>query len=237
MIYCKEDSELNKIANEAKAELKKYAYGIPKHRIDENGITYIITDKQEYALKVFGDHNLMNLNGAQLVCEQLGISKHDFYTSISSFKGASNRLELIGENSNTKVFKDFAHSPSKLKATTSAMKRQFTKRKLVACMELHTFSSLSAEFLSHYNGAMNEADIAIVYYNPHTLEHKKLPAISPEQVSEGFGNKDLMVFTESVKLQEYLIGLEYSDKNLLIMTSGNLDGVDLSEFASKIISK
>ncbi len=237
LIYCKEDSELNKIAKDARAGLKQFPYGIPEHRIDKNGITYIITDKQEYALKVFGDHNLMNLNGAQLVCEQIGISKHDFYTSISSFKGASNRLELIGENDNTKVFKDFAHSPSKLKATTSAMKRQFTKRKLIACMELHTFSSLSAEFLSHYDGAMNEADIAIVYYNPHTLEHKKLPAISPKQVSDGFGNKDLLVFTESAKLQEYLLGIDYSDKNLLIMTSGNLDGVDLGEFAKNIVSK
>ncbi|RLD47508.1 MAG: peptidoglycan synthetase [Bacteroidetes bacterium] len=237
LIYCKEDDELNKIAKEAEPKLLKYPYGIPEHRIDDNGITHIKIDNIEYALKVFGDHNLMNLNGAQLVCQQIGINKHDFYKSISSFKGASNRLELIGENANTKVFKDFAHSPSKLMATTSAMKHQFKKRKLVACMELHTFSSLSADFLSHYKGAMDDADIAIVYFNPHTIAHKKLPEISVEQVKDGFANKKLLIFTESNKLQNYLKEIDYSDKNLLIMTSGNLDGVNLGEFAKEIIDK
>ncbi len=237
LIYCKEDDELNKIAKEAEPKLLKYPYGIPEHRIDDNGITHIKIDNIEYALKVFGDHNLMNLNGAQLVCQQIGINKHDFYKSISSFKGASNRLELIGENANTKVFKDFAHSPSKLMATTSAMKHQFKKRKLVACMELHTFSSLSADFLSHYKGAMDDADIAIVYFNPHTIAHKKLPEISVEQVKDGFDNKKLLIFTESNKLQNYLKEIDYSDKNLLIMTSGNLDGVNLGEFAKEIIDK
>ncbi len=237
LIYCNNDKDLNNITKDTKSKVSQFPYGIPEHRIDENGISYIITPEKEYSLGVFGDHNLMNLNGAQLICQQIGISKDQFYTAISSFSGASNRLELIGENSNTKVFKDFAHSPSKLKATTSAMKRQFTKRKLVACMELHTFSSLSAEFLSHYNGAMNEADIAIVYFNPHTIAHKKLPEISVQQVKDGFANPNLLVFTESEKLQKYLLEIEYSDKNLLIMTSGNLDGVHLSEFANKIISK
>ncbi len=237
LIYCKEDDELNKIASEADPKLLKYPYGIPEHRIDDNGITHIKIDNIEYALKVFGDHNLMNLSGAQLVCQQIGINKHDFYKSISSFKGASNRLELIGENANTKVFKDFAHSPSKLMATTSAMKHQFKRRKLVACMELHTFSSLSADFLSHYKGAMDDADIAIVYFNPHTIAHKKLPEISVEQVKDGFDNKKLLIFTESNKLQNYLKEINYSDKNLLIMTSGNLDGVNLGEFAKEIIDK
>ena len=235
LIYCNQDKELNTIAKNTNTDLKKLAYGIPKHRIDNNGITHINVEGKEYSLKVFGDHNLMNLNGAQLVCEQIGINKHEFYKSISSFKGASNRLELIAENDNTKVFKDFAHSPSKLMATTSAMKHQFTKRKLVACMELHTFSSLSTDFLSHYKNAMNEADIAIVYYSPHTLEHKKLPPISPQQVIDGFGNDNLLVFTESEKLQNFLLDIDYSDKNLLIMTSGNLDGVDLNEFAKRIL--
>ncbi len=236
LIYCNEDEDLNKIAKETKIELKKFPYGIPKHRIDNNGITHISINEKEYALKIFGNHNLMNLNGAQLVCQQIGISTEQFYTAISDFSGASNRLELIGENNNTKVFKDFAHSPSKLKATTSAMKKQFVNRKLVACMELHTFSSLSADFLSHYNGAMNEADIAIVYFNPHTIAHKKLPEISIEQVKSGFGNDNLIVFTESKELQKYLLNIDYSDKNLLIMTSGNLDGVNLSDFAEQIIN-
>jgi UDP-N-acetylmuramate: L-alanyl-gamma-D-glutamyl-meso-diaminopimelate ligase len=236
LVYCDEDIELQKLAEKTSPKLKKLPYNIPKHFIDSKGITHIKDGELDIALKVFGDHNLMNLTGARLVCEQVGISKVDFYNAISDFKGASNRLELVAENSNTKVFKDFAHSPSKLKATTNAVKQQFKNKKLIACMELHTFSSLNAEFLSHYAGAMDTSDVAIVYFNPHTIEHKKLPPISVEQVKEGFARKDLIVFTESVKLQEYLKSLDYIDKNLLIMTSGNLDGVNLKEFGEEIVS-
>jgi len=236
LIYCKEDNELDKLAKNTAIDLPKIAYGIPKNYIDNNGITHITEDGDDNALKIFGDHNLMNLNGARLVCEQIGISKDDFYDAIKSFNGASNRLELIAENNNTKVFKDFAHSPSKLTATTNAVKQQFKNKKLVACMELHTFSSLSSEFLSHYAGAMDLADTAIVYFSKHAIEHKKLEMISPEQVKEGFAREDLLVFTESNELQNYLKSIDYSDKNLLIMTSGNLDGVDLKAFGEDICS-
>jgi len=236
LIYCKEDDELVKLAQNTAVNLPKLPYGIPKNFIDENGITHITEDDDNNALKIFGNHNLMNLNGARLVCEQIGISKEKFYEAIMSFNGASNRLELIAENNNTKVFKDFAHSPSKLTATTNAVKQQFKNKKLVACMELHTFSSLSSDFLSHYAGAMDLADTAIVYFSKHAIEHKKLEMISPEQVKEGFAREDLLVFTESNELQKYLKAIDYSDKNLLIMTSGNLDGVDLKAFGEEICS-
>ncbi len=235
LVYCDNDIELRNIVKDTAPELKKLPYNIPEHYIDNVGITHIIDNNMDIPLKIFGNHNLMNLTGAGLVCQQIGISKEDFYKSIQSFTGASNRLELIAENKSTKVFKDFAHSPSKLKATTNAVKYQFKNRKLVACMELHTFSSLKAEFLSHYANAMDSADIAIVYFNPHTIEHKKLPPISIEQVKEGFARNDLIVFTESSHLQEYLKKLDYSNKNLLIMTSGNLDGVDLKKFGQEIV--
>lgn len=235
LVYCADDNELNNLAQNTSPELKKLPYSIPEHFIDDNGITHIQDNGRDIPLKIFGDHNLMNLTGARLVCEQIGISKEDFFSSIQSFKGASNRLELVAENNSTKVFKDFAHSPSKLKATTNAVKSQFKSKELVACMELHTFSSLNAEFLSHYANAMDTADIAIVYFNPHTLEHKKLPPISVEQVKEGFARKDLIVFTESILLQNYLKELDFSNKNLLIMTSGNLDGVDLRKFGEEIV--
>jgi UDP-N-acetylmuramate: L-alanyl-gamma-D-glutamyl-meso-diaminopimelate ligase len=236
LVYCNTDQELVKLTKKTSPKLRKFEYGIPKHRIDENGISHIIENNENIPLKIFGDHNLMNLNGARLVCEQIGISRDDFYEAIRTFKGASNRLELIAENNNTKVFKDFAHSPSKLKATTNAVKMQFKNKKLVACMELHTFSSLSSEFLSHYNGAMDLADTAIVYFSKHAIEHKKLKMISTDEVKAGFNNKDLLVFTESEELQNYLKSLDYSDKNLLIMTSGNLDGVDLKAFGEEICS-
>ena len=237
LIYCKEDNELVKLANTTAIELKKIGYSIPMHIIDDQGTTRIIDGKVEVPLKVFGEHNLMNLNAAQLACEQIGIHKIDFYDAIASFKGASNRLELIAENDTTKVYKDFAHSPSKLKATTAAVKAQYKNSELVAVMELHTFSSLSAEFLSHYAGAMNTADQAIVYFNPHTIAHKKLAAISIDQVKAGFARADLLVFTESTLLQSHLLSIDFTNRNLLIMTSGNLDGVNLKGFGEKICNQ
>jgi len=173
LVYCEDDIEVKKIGENTKSSIKAFSYSIPEHQI-ENGISSIIDNDKKYPLTVFGNHNLMNINGARLVCNQIGISNDSFYTAIQSFKGASNRLEIVDRNNNTTVFKDFAHSPSKLKATTKAVKEQFENKELVACMELHTFSSLNQEFLQLYKGAMDTADTAIVYFNPHTIEHKNL---------------------------------------------------------------
>ena len=205
------------------------------YSIDDKGTTSIKTTFGDYKLKVFGEHNLSNINGAKQVCNQLGISDKDFFEAIISFPGASNRLELVEENNETKIFKDFAHSPSKLKATTKAVKQQFKNHKLVAAMELHTFSSLNSEFLNQYAGAMDSPDIALVYYNPHTIEHKMLKAISKEDVKNAFKRDDLLVFTDSVELKTYLLNIDYSDKNLLLMSSGNFDGINLKEFAENIL--
>lgn len=235
LVYCELDEHLAKLVPNTAPKLKKIPYAIPPYDIDKYGQTHILDDQQKIAIKVFGEHNLMNINGARLICNELGINKSDFYAAISSFKGASNRLELIAENNNTKVYKDFAHSPSKLKATTTAVKHQFKNKKLVACMELHTFSSLNADFLGQYAGAMDAADIAIVYFSKHAIEHKKLKIIKPEDVKQGFAREDLLVFTDSQELQDHLKSLNYANKNLLIMTSGNLDGVNLKTFAQEII--
>ena len=137
-------------------------------------------------MQIFGDHNLQNISGAQLVCRQLGLTDEQFYAAIAEFKGASRRLEVLAETENCVVFNDFAHSPSKLKATTEAVKTQFPERKLVACLELHTFSSLKKEFLPQYKNSMDAADLAIVYFNPHTIAHKKLEPITEQQVAEAF---------------------------------------------------
>jgi UDP-N-acetylmuramate: L-alanyl-gamma-D-glutamyl-meso-diaminopimelate ligase len=236
LVYCTLDKHLQKLVPETAPGLRKRPYAIPDYEIDAHGQTHLITNEGKIGLKIFGEHNLMNLNGARLVCNELGISDPDFYSAISSFKGASNRLELIAENENTKVYKDFAHSPSKLKATTNAVKQQFKNKKLVACMELHTFSSLNAKFLKQYAGAMDLADTAIVFFSKHAIEHKKLQMISPDEVRKGFAREDLLVFTDSQELQDFLLSLDYRDKNLLIMTSGNLDGVDLKAFAERIVN-
>jgi UDP-N-acetylmuramate: L-alanyl-gamma-D-glutamyl-meso-diaminopimelate ligase len=233
LIYCIDDEEVHQIAEEANPKLKKFPYSVPSHHI-EDGKTYLLTDVGQVPLKVFGRHNITNVNGARLVCRALGLTNAKFYEAITSFKGAANRLETISVNGKVAVFKDFAHSPSKLRATVQAVKEQYPDRKLTACMELHTFSSLSAEFLDQYAGAMDAADDAFVYFNPKTIKHKKLAPIDKKDVKKAFGKKDLEVFTESEELRKHLLSLKWRKRNLLMMSSGNFDGIDLPKLAKKI---
>ncbi len=234
LIYPDNDPEIVKVAREAPEHLKKICYSLPSYRI-EDGHTFVHVDGQEFKLQVFGKHNLLNINAACNVCNELGISTKDFFEAIQSFAGAANRLEKIAEQDSRTVFKDFAHSPSKLEATLKAVREQYAERKLIACMELHTFSSLSKGFLSHYKNCMKAADVAVAYYNPHALEHKKLPAISDDDVREGFDQDNLHVFHDSDQMQAF-VREHFGDKSvLLLMSSGNFNGMDLKEFAQEII--
>jgi len=234
LIYCEEDLALKKLAHEnSNKHIKQIGYGIPKHRVT-NGETSIEFNHDYFPLEIFGDHNLMNLNAARLACNSIGINDEKFYRAISSFKGAAKRLELVKKINDFAMYKDFAHSPSKLKATVLAVKQQFPNRKLIACMELHTFSSLTEEFLKEYNGAMNDADEAIVYFNLHTIEHKKLKPITEEQVRNAFARKDIKTYTESHKLTEYLLSKKWSNSNLLMMSSGNFDGIDFNKLGEEL---
>lgn len=235
LIYCNEDAELKKVAGKSGQlnNITKTPYSIPKHRI-ENGTTILEDKNHDIPLLVFGNHNLMNLEGARLVCNELGLSNEQFYEAIQSFKGAAKRLELVSKTNNFAFYKDFAHSPSKLKATTQAVKQQFVNREILACMELHTFSSLNETFLAEYNGAMNDADEAIVYFNPHTIEHKKLKPITEEQVLNYFNRKDLKVFTNSTTLTDYLKSKSLKDHVLLMMSSGNFDGIDFKQLSTEL---
>jgi UDP-N-acetylmuramate: L-alanyl-gamma-D-glutamyl-meso-diaminopimelate ligase len=223
LIYCSADKELCKLAEE-KTKCKLIPYSTPTHDIN-NGITSI----EETELLIFGNHNLQNLNAAKLVCKELGVLDIDFYKQISSFKGASNRLELVKKTETASIYKDFANSPSKLKATSSAMKKQFKNRKLVACIELYTFSSLNEEFLQQYVGSMDEPDTAIVYFSPEAIAHKKLEPITKAQVLTAFGREDLLVFTNSKELEKYLKALDWKNQNLLMMSSGTFDGMEFGK--------
>jgi UDP-N-acetylmuramate: L-alanyl-gamma-D-glutamyl-meso-diaminopimelate ligase len=225
LMYCEADNELKSLVESTEAPIGKTAYGVPDHTI-ENGITYLVTGNKKIPLKIFGDHNLMNLEGARLVCQKLGISNELFYEAIQSFTGAAKRLEQVKITEDFAFYKDFAHSPSKLKATIEAMKQQYPARHLTACMELHTFSSLNENFLKEYKDCMKNADDAVVYFNPHTIEHKKLKPITIEQVKQAFGDHKLKVFTQSKQVTDYLKAINWKNKNLLMMTSGNFDGVD-----------
>jgi UDP-N-acetylmuramate: L-alanyl-gamma-D-glutamyl-meso-diaminopimelate ligase len=241
LVYCELDPEVKKVCESARSDIKKLPYGIPKHEI-ENGTSFLDLPAAlshfkdgKVPLQIFGDHNLMNLNGARLVCNQIGVDDNQFYLAIQSFTGASKRLELVNKNAKTAVYKDFAHSPSKLKATTQAVKKQFPERKLIACMELHTFSSLNENFLKEYEGSMILADEAIVYFNPHTIEHKKLKPITEEQVRIAFGGNNIRVCTNSKELLDSLLKMNFENKNLLMMSSGNFDGIDFKELGDQVI--
>lgn len=235
LIYCSEDENVVRVSDFANAGVVKRPYGSPDYFI-KDGITLINFEDRQIPLKVFGHHNMLNLEGARLVCEAMGISGGAFYSAISSFAGASKRLELVSKSRSCSVFKDFAHSPSKLKATIDAVKEQFPERKLIACMELHTFSSLSVSFLEEYRGSMENADIAVIFYSRHALELKRLPFFTTEDVGEAFERNDIQVFNESNKLSEYLTSIEWENANLLMMSSGNFDGIDLNELSEKILT-
>ena len=236
LIYCKEDEEVNRVATESTTAARKIAYGIPKHAI-VNGVTLLEIEDQKIPLQIFGNHNLMNLEGARKVCELLGIDAAQFYNAIQSFKGAARRLELLSKNENLAVFKDFAHSPSKLMATTAAVRQQFPQRKLIACMELHTFSSLNENFLDEYKGTLELADKAIVYYNPQTIAHKKLPPISEERVQRAFDKSGLTIYTDSSKLQSDLLAMNTQNSAVLLMSSGTFDGLSLENLAAELVKR
>ncbi len=233
LIYCQEDEELRKLGDRITSTTRK-PYGVHPYYI-RDGVTYLKHGEKSYPLQIFGKHNLMNINAARLACNALGLTDEQFYEAIVSFKGASKRLELVAKTDECAVYKDFAHSPSKLKATIDAVREQYPGRKLVACMELHTFSSLTEEFLQQYAHAMDEADVAMVYYSPAAVHHKKLPPIHPEMIYKAFQRDDLHVFNDSEKLQNALLTTDWHKSVLLLMSSGNFDGINLNQFGEKIV--
>lgn len=235
LIYCANDENVKAIGENCRADIESIPYNVPNFVV-EDGVTKLLVGETKVPLQIFGTHNLLNLMGAMNVCHYLGVADEVFYNAITSFKGASKRLELVKKNNCTAVYKDFAHAPSKLRATISAMKEQYPTRKLVACMELHTFSSLTAAFLSQYAGSMDVADEAVVYFNPHAIEHKKLPPLDSQRVQEAFENDSIKVYTDSNQLMTYIVDMDWSNANLLLMSSGNFDGVDFNDLANKIIN-
>jgi UDP-N-acetylmuramate: L-alanyl-gamma-D-glutamyl-meso-diaminopimelate ligase len=235
LIFCAEDPEVKKLADDDRSGTVKVPYGVPKHVI-RDGATVLLTAFGEVPLQVFGRHNLMNLEGARHVCHQLGISDRVFYNAISSFHGAAKRLEKLAESSSKVVFKDFAHSPSKLKATVDAVREQFPDRRITACMELHTYSSLSEGFLDQYDGCMAGADDAIVFYDPHAVQLKRLPPIPESRIHKAFGRSDLHVISDPVAVMGAVRTNSAGPGVLLMMSSGNFGGIDLQATAEAYIA-
>ena len=234
LIYCKEDKEVIRMVDMVKNSCTKIAYRTPAYEIIDD-VTFLHFNAKKIPLSIIGEHNLQNLMAAKEACLAIGIDETLFYEAIQSFEGANNRLTLVGKNTNTVVYKDFAHSPSKLKATVAAVKQQFINRKLIAVMELHTFSSLSKDFLHEYKQSMAAADIAIVYYSPEVVALKKLVSITEEDIRKGFEREDVLIFTKKAALQEYLLAQSWILQNLLLMSSGNFDGMNIQELANQIL--
>ncbi|GAB1415601.1 Mur ligase family protein [Paludibacter sp.] len=236
LIYFDGDEELNKIAEKLRRDIVPFSYNTPAYEV-VNGITYLISKSGKIPLKIFGEHNLQNLHAARIACKQIGVTEENFNNAIADFPGASNRLQKVYETDSAVAFKDFAHSPSKLQATVKAVRTQYPHKKLIACMELHTFSSLTDSFLPQYRDCMKEADIAFVYFNPEVIKHKGLKDINPNDVRNAFGGENIKVFTDSNLLQKELRSFEYKNTALLLMTSGNFSGVNLITFAKELLTK
>jgi UDP-N-acetylmuramate: L-alanyl-gamma-D-glutamyl-meso-diaminopimelate ligase len=228
LIYNGDDPEVKRVAEAAANPIRKIPYETPSYSV-RNGVTLLNTPEGPMPIEVFGAHNLNNLAGAKWVCQAMGVDEADFYEAIATFKGASKRLEKIAESPSAVAYKDFAHSPSKVSATTTAVRQQYPDRKLVACLELHTYSSLNPAFLKEYEGALDAADTAVVFYSPDAVKIKKLDEISHDQIARAFKRQDLVIFTNPDDFRNFLFSLDLKNSALLLMSSGNYGGLDFGE--------
>jgi UDP-N-acetylmuramate: L-alanyl-gamma-D-glutamyl-meso-diaminopimelate ligase len=228
LVYNEEDETVKKVAEETTNTIRRLPYQTPTYSV-ENGTTYLDTPEGPMPIEVFGAHNLNNLAGAKWICQSMGVDEADFYEAIASFKGASKRLEKIAEGKGKVAYKDFAHSPSKVSATTKAVKNQYPDRKLVACLELHTYSSLNAEFLKEYEGALDAADVAVVFYSPDAVKIKQLEEVTYDQIAQSFKRKDLIIYTNPIEFKDFLFATNLDNSALLLMSSGNYGGLDFEE--------
>ena len=235
LVYNEADSVLEKITNASQNTIRKESYNLPEHFIEE-GVTYLTTNEGDLPLEVFGEHNLSNIAGAKWICQLMGVDEADFLEAIAGFKGASKRLEKIGDNGSSFLFKDFAHAPSKVKATSEAVALQFNKQHKVFCLELHTYSSLNPEFIGQYKNALSAANEAVVFYDPEALKIKNRPPLSVSEIKAAFGSDDLLVYTKPDALHEFLYNHPWDNSVLLMMSSGNYGGIDWQVLKEKVLS-
>ena len=233
LVYNEEDETVKKVAEETTNTIRRIPYTTPSYTV-EDGTTLLDTPEGLMPIEVFGAHNLNNLAGAKWICQNMGVDEADFYEAIASFKGASKRLEKIAEGKGKVAYKDFAHSPSKVSATTKAVKAQYPNRKLVACLELHTYSSLNAEFLKEYEGALDAADVAVVFYSPDAVKIKQLEEVSYDQIAQSFKRTDLIIYTNPKEFKDFLFSYDLNNSALLLMSSGNYGGLNFDEVKSLI---
>lgn len=234
LVYCEEDSLATIIGNKQREDVNTMMYNTHPHRL-KNGQVFLKTPNGEVAIQIFGTHNMQNISGAYQVCKRIGITDQEFYEAIATFQGAAKRMQLLKKTDKSAIYKDFAHAPSKLEASVKALKEQHPDRKLIACLELHTFSSLSKKFLPQYQNTFTAADFPAIYYNPSVVEQKGLEPISEEDIRKGFEQPNLLVFTRADQLESFLRKQDFNNTNLLLMSSSTFGGMDLLNLADEII--
>lgn len=236
LIYCEQDPMALMIGKKERFDVQEISYKSHPHTSDTNGQFFLTNGKERYPIRIFGSHNFQNISAAKELVKKIGITPEQFFEAISSFKGAAGRLELVKDNTTVTVYKDFAHAPSKVKATVKAVKEIYPSRDLVACLELHTYSSLNKKFLPQYKDSMKAAQIPVVYFNPEKVSAKKLEPLSEAEIRSAFANPAIKVFDDAGKLESFLAGQPWKNKNLLLMSSGNFGGINIPALAEKIVS-
>ncbi|MCT4616200.1 MAG: Mur ligase family protein [Marinifilaceae bacterium] len=230
LIYFEEDKNILDIIESKRSDIDYIPYKAINHNKSDLETCLVDSENKHHSLKIFGKHNMENLSAVQNITNLLGIDESLFMQTISQFKGSAKRMQEIYSDKDTIVYRDFAHSPSKLKATVDAVYNQYQDRSIIAFMELHTFSSLTEDFIPHYKSSMLNADKAIVYFDKNTLKHKKLPDLDKSFVEECFGGTNLQVFDSKEELKSCLKELNYKNSCTLIMSSGNFSGIDFLKY-------
>ena len=233
LTYNAEDEDLAGLVEKSENTIRKIPYTTLQYQVDR-GQTYLETNEGPLPVEIFGKHNINNLSGAKWICQHMGVDEDDFYEAITSFSGASKRLELVAQSEDSIIYKDFAHSPSKVEATTRAVREQYPDKNLMTILELHTYSSLNTGFLDLYKDTLLASDTAVVFYSPEALKIKQLEPISPLQIGEAFNREDMVIFTEPDRLREYLHNIQFENTVMLFMSSGNYGGLDLEVFKDLI---
>jgi UDP-N-acetylmuramate: L-alanyl-gamma-D-glutamyl-meso-diaminopimelate ligase len=236
LVYCEQDSMAIMIGKKERGDAIEIGYKTHAHTSDNNGQVYLTDGKEKYPIKIFGSHNYQNISGAKEVLKRIGVTDEQFFKAIQTFQGAAGRLEVVKENDFTAIYKDFAHAPSKVKATVKAVKELHPSRDLFACVELHTYSSLNKKFLPQYKDSLKNAQIPVVYFNPEKVKAKKLDSLNVSDIKSAFGNEAINVFDNAENLQKFILEQNWKNKDLLMMSSGNFGGIDLSKISEKIIA-
>ncbi len=234
IFYDDTDDLVSIIGAKERPDVKQKPYEAHPYKVVDGKFILLTKNNGEIPLEIFGEHNMKNLMGAKLILDELGLLDSSIYEAFSTFKGAAKRLETLLKTENTVIYRDFAHAPSKVKATTDAVKELYPSRKLIACFELHTFSSLNTDFLPEYENSLEKADLQVVFYSPKTLEIKKMQPIDEEFIRKSFGNEHLRIFTKPEILSDFLVENTKTNTSLLLMSSGTFGGLDLTNLVQKI---